>query len=390
MREIIKSLTGKETSGGLLLVLATLLAMLVANSPLRPWYDDLFSLPIEIRVGALGIAKPMLLWINDGLMALFFLLIGLEVKREFLIGQLSSREQMVLPGIAAVGGMLVPALIYVAINLGDSQALHGWAIPAATDIAFALGVLALLGERVPVSLKVFLMALAIMDDLGAIIIIALFYSGDLSTWMLVMAGIFMLVLVLLNLLHVDRLSIYLVVGVALWVCVLKSGVHATLAGVAVALVIPLRARPDGEKLLEHLEHAIHPWSTYVILPCFAFANAGIPLGGMGLADLLEPVSLGIALGLVVGKLVGVFGFAWLSIKLGLARLPERATFAQLFGVAALCGIGFTMSLFIGGLAFEHSGSDSLVAYRIGILLGSFISALLGLSILAGTSNKSGP
>jgi Na+:H+ antiporter, NhaA family len=389
LRVFIKSLAGKETIGGVLLIIATLMAMLVANSPLRSWYDEMLSLPIEIRVGALEIAKPMLLWINDGLMALFFLLIGLEVKREFLIGHLSSREQMVLPGIAAIGGMLVPALIYVAITRDDPLALHGWAIPAATDIAFALGVLALLGERVPVSLKVFLMALAIMDDLGAIIIIALFYSGDLSTGMLVMAAVFLLVLVLLNLLQVERLSIYLAVGVALWVCVLKSGVHATLAGVAIALVIPLRARPDGEKLLEHLEHSIHPWSTYFILPCFAFANAGIPLGGMGLVDLLEPVSLGIALGLIFGKLVGVFGFSWLSIKLGMASLPDRANFAQLFGIAALCGIGFTMSLFIGGLAFEHSGTDYLLAYRIGILGGSLVAALLGLLLLSVATQKSG-
>lgn len=389
MRVFIKSLAGKETIGGVLLIIATLMAMLVANSPLRSWYDEMLSLPIEIRVGALEIAKPMLLWVNDGLMALFFLLIGLEVKREFLIGHLSSREQMVLPGIAAIGGMLVPALIYVAITRDDPLALHGWAIPAATDIAFALGVLALLGERVPVSLKVFLMALAIMDDLGAIIIIALFYTGDLSTGMLVMATVFLLVLVLLNLLQVERLSIYLAVGVALWVCVLKSGVHATLAGVAIALVIPLRARPDGEKLLEHLEHSIHPWSTYFILPCFAFVNAGIPLGGMGLADLLEPVSLGIALGLILGKLVGVFGFSWLSIKLGMARLPDRANFAQLFGVAALCGIGFTMSLFIGGLAFEHSGTDYLLAYRIGILGGSLVAALFGLLLLSVATQKPG-
>jgi len=387
MRVFIKSLAGKETIGGVLLIIATLLAMLVANSPLRPWYDELLSLPIEIRVGTLAIAKPMLLWVNDGLMALFFLLIGLEVKREFLIGHLSSREQMVLPGLAAIGGMLVPALIYVAVTRDDPQALHGWAIPAATDIAFALGVLALLGERVPVSLKVFLMALAIMDDLGAIVIIALFYSGDLSTGMLTMAGVFLLVLVLLNLLQVARLSIYLAVGAALWFCVLKSGVHATLAGVAIALVIPLHARPDGAALLERLEHSIHPWSTYFILPCFAFANAGISLAGMSFADLLEPVSLGIVLGLVIGKMVGVFGFSWLSIKLGLAGMPEHSNYAQLFGVSALCGIGFTMSLFIGGLAFEHSGTDYLLAYRVGILSGSLLAALFGLFLLHSTTDK---
>jgi len=381
MRDLIKSLVGKEASGGILLIIATLLAMLVANSPLRPWYDDLLKLPIEIRVGALEIAKPMLLWINDGLMALFFLLIGLEVKREFLVGQLASREQMALPGLAAAGGMLVPALVYVAVTRNDPLALDGWAIPAATDIAFALGLLALLGDRVPASLKIFLMALAIMDDLGAIVIIALFYSGDLSGSMLLLAFLSILLLVLLNRFRVTAIAPYVTVGVLLWVFVLKSGVHATLAGVVIAFAIPLHGREGEPSPLEMLEHDLKPWVNYMILPGFAFANAGLSLAGMGVGNLFEPVALGIFLGLVVGKLVGVFGFSWLSIRFGLARLPEQANFSQLFGVSVLCGIGFTMSLFIGGLAFEHTGADYFVAYRVGILSGSLVAALLGLTLL---------
>ena len=381
MRDLIKSLVGKEASGGILLIIATLLAMLVANSPLRPWYDDLLKLPIEIRVGALEIAKPMLLWINDGLMALFFLLIGLEVKREFLVGQLASREQMALPGLAAAGGMLVPALVYVAVTRNDPLALDGWAIPAATDIAFALGLLALLGYRVPASLKIFLMALAIMDDLGAIVIIALFYSGDLSGSMLLLAFLSILLLVLLNRFRVTAIAPYVTVGVLLWVFVLKSGVHATLAGVVIAFAIPLHGREGEPSPLEMLEHDLKPWVNYMILPGFAFANAGLSLAGMGVGNLFEPVALGIFLGLVVGKLVGVFGFSWLSIRFGLARLPEQANFSQLFGVSVLCGIGFTMSLFIGGLAFEHTGADYFVAYRVGILSGSLVAALLGLTLL---------
>jgi NhaA family Na+:H+ antiporter len=381
-------MTTKESIGGVLLVFATLLAMTVANSPLQGLYDRLLTLPIEIRVGTLGIAKPLLLWVNDGLMALFFLLVGLEVKREVLIGHLSTPAHLVLPGVAAIGGMLVPALVYWAVNAGDAQALEGWAIPVATDIAFALGVLALLGERVPSSLKVFLMTLAIIDDLGAILIIAFFYSGDLLPGMLAMAGVFTLVLILLNLLRVERLSIYLAVGVALWVCVLKSGVHATLAGVVVALAIPLRVRSDGAKMLEHLEHAIHPWSTFFILPLFAFANAGVPLQGMSFSTLLQPVSLGIFLGLLVGKTVGVFGFSMVGIMLSPATRPDEATTGQMFGVAMLCGIGFTMSLFIGGLAFEHSGTGNLVVHRVGILLGSLVSAVLGLLILSMNARES--
>ena len=386
MLDFLKNFLKKDSSVGILLMIATALAMLLANSPLHWLYDYLLETPLEIRLGRhLHIAKPLLLWINDGLMAVFFFLIGLEVKREVLVGQLSSKAKIALPGFAAIGGMLVPALIYVLINLGDSVALNGWAIPAATDIAFALGVLALLGDRVPSSLKIFLLALAIMDDLGAIVIIALFYSGDLSTTMLILAAICLVVLVVMNRLHVERIAPYLWIGVLLWHFVLKSGVHATLAGVALAFAIPLKSRknPDYSPLHE-LEHNLHPWVNYLILPVFAFANAGISLTGMSLGDLLHPVPLGIMLGLVAGKLVGVYGFSMIAIRLGLAQMPAQANGRHLLGVAGLCGIGFTMSLFIGGLAFEHTGGDVvsyLTTHRLGILTGSMISGLLGYLIL---------
>lgn len=386
MPDFLKKFLEKDSSVGILLMIATALAMLLANSPLHWLYDYLLETPLEIRLGRhLHIAKPLLLWINDGLMAVFFFLIGLEVKREVLVGQLSSKAQIALPGFAAIGGMVVPALIYVLINLGDPVALNGWAIPAATDIAFALGVLALLGDRVPTSLKIFLLALAIMDDLGAIVIIALFYSGDLSTTMLILAAICLVVLGVMNRLHVERIAPYLWIGVLLWHFVLKSGVHATLAGVALAFAIPLKGRkdPDHSPLAE-LEHNLHPWVNYLILPVFAFANAGIPLAGMGLGALLHPVPLGIMFGLVAGKLAGVYGFSLVAIRLGLAQMPAGANGRHLLGIAALCGIGFTMSLFIGGLAFEHTGGDVvsyLTTHRLGILSGSLISGLLGYLIL---------
>lgn len=382
-----QSFLKKESSVGILLMIATVLAMLLANSPLHWVYDYFLETPLEIRIGRqLHIAKPLLLWINDGLMAVFFFLIGLEVKREVLVGQLSSRSQIALPGAAAIGGMLVPALIYVSLNIGDTVALNGWAIPAATDIAFALGVLALLGDRVPSSLKIFLLALAIMDDLGAIVIIALFYSGDLSMTMLVLSAICLVILIVLNRMRVDVIPLYIWVGVLLWVFVLKSGVHATLAGVALAFAIPLRCKsnPDHSPI-ESLEHSLHPWVSYLILPVFAFANAGISLQGMGIADLFHPVPLGIMLGLILGKLIGVFGFSMAAIKFGIAKMPENANWRHLIGVASLCGIGFTMSLFIGGLAFEHTGGDAmayLTTHRIGILSGSLISGILGYVVLS--------
>lgn len=370
-------------------MIATALAMALANSPLHWAYDYFLETPLEIKLGRqLHIAKPLLLWINDGLMAVFFFLIGLEVKREVLVGQLSTRAQISLPTAAALGGMLAPALIYVLINRGDPVALNGWAIPAATDIAFALGVLALLGDRVPSSLKIFLLALAIMDDLGAIIIIALFYSGDLSTTMLVLSAICLTILVVLNRMKVTSIPIYIWVGVFLWIFVLKSGVHATLAGVALAFSIPLKSKSDPRHSpLELMEHSLHPWVNYMILPIFAFANAGIPLKGMGISDLTHPVPLGIMLGLIAGKLIGVYGFSMAAIKFGFAQMPEDANWQHLLGVASLCGIGFTMSLFIGGLAFEHTGGDAmtyLTTHRIGILSGSLVSGVLGYFVLYST------
>ncbi len=385
MTRFISDFFKKESSVGILLMTATILAIVLANSPFAWLYDHFLDTPFEISLGQLQIAKPLLLWINDGLMAVFFVLIGLEVKREVLIGQLSSKAQITLPGAAALGGMLVPAFIYVLLNHGDPIALDGWAIPAATDIAFALGVLALLGKRVPSSLKIFLLALAIMDDLGAIIIIALFYSSDLSITMLALSTICIVILFILNRMQVTYLASYLWVGALLWVLVLKSGVHATLAGVLLAFAIPLRGKGHSDHSpLAILEHNLQPWVSYFILPVFAFANAGIPLTGMGLDALFQSVPLGIMLGLLVGKLVGVFGFSYIAIKLGIARLPDAANWRHLGGVAALCGIGFTMSLFIGGLAFEHTGGDArtyLTTHRIGILAGSLLSGLLGYLIL---------
>jgi len=378
----------KESAVGILLMIATVLALLFANTRLAGLYDYFLETPIEVRVGRhIHIDKPLLLWINDGLMAAFFLLVGLEVKREVLVGKLSSLQKMLLPGVAAVGGMLVPALCYLLFNAGDRVAAQGWAIPAATDIAFALGVLALLGDRVPASLKIFLLALAIMDDLGAIVIIALFYSADLSTSMLLLAFGCLLILLVLNRCRVTHIAPYISIGILLWIFVLKSGVHATLAGVVLAFAIPLPGREGEASPLETLEHDLHPWVNFFILPIFAFANAGIPLAGMTLGDVLQPVSLGIFFGLVVGKLVGVFSFSLAAIRIGIARLPDGATLPQLFGVSALCGVGFTMSLFIGGLAFEHTGTDYFVAHRVGILLGSLVSGLLGLAILGRVTRR---
>ena len=376
----------KESSVGILLMVATALAMLFANSSLRPLYDHFLDTPFEVRLGRdIYIAKPLLLWINDGLMAVFFFLVGLEVKREVLVGQLSSREHVVLPAIAALGGMFCPALFYVLINAGDAAALNGWAIPAATDIAFALGILALLGDRVPSSLKIFLLALAIMDDLGAIVIIAIFYSGDLSVTMLALSVFCLILLVILNRMKVENLAPYLWVGAFLWVFVLKSGVHATLAGVALAFAIPLHSKKNPSySPLEYFEHELQPWVKYLILPLFAFANAGISIAGMKFGDLFHSVPLGIMLGLVVGKLAGVYGFSIAAIKLGVAKMPEKATNQHLFGIAALCGVGFTMSLFIGGLAFEHVGGDAeiyMMTHRMGIMSGSLIAGLAGYFIL---------
>ena len=372
-----------ESAAGLLLVVCALLALSLDNSPLSWAYDGLLALPMTVRIGALAIDKPLLLWINDGLMAIFFFLVGLEIKREFLEGELAGRDRALLPAIAALGGMVVPALVYIAITAGKAEVIRGWAIASATDIAFAMAVLSLLGSRIPPALRAFLLALAIIDDLGAIIIIALFYTGSLSWLSLGLAGICVAILVGLNRAGVDRPATYLLAGLVMWVCVLKSGVHATLAGVITALAIPLTrssgAEPDQPAMLHRLEEALHPWVAYGILPLFAFANSGVSLEGFGFAMLAQPVTLGIALGLFVGKQIGVFGATWLSVKLGIAHIPEGANWLQVWGVALVAGIGFTMSLFIGTLAFPDGGQATAV--RLGVIAGSIASAIAGYAVL---------
>lgn len=377
IREFLKL----ESASGIILVGAAVLALILNNSPLSNLYDLLLNTHVEVRVGALQLAKPLLLWINDGLMAIFFLLIGLEVKREILDGQLSSLSQVALPGIAAVGGMIVPALIYLLFNANNPGALNGWAIPAATDIAFALGIMALLGSRVPVSLKLFLLTLAIIDDLGAIVIIAIFYSGKLSLLSLLLAGIAVAILIAMNLIGVKRIAAYVIVGVILWICVLKSGVHATLAGVVLAFCIPMRTEENEPCPLRDMEHALHPWIAFAIMPIFAFANAGVSLEGMSFRTLFEPIPIGVALGLFIGKQIGVFGFSKLAVGLGLAKLPEDINWLSLYGTSILCGIGFTMSLFISTLAFNSGVMDAGISARLGILVGSFLSAITGYFIL---------
>jgi NhaA family Na+:H+ antiporter len=373
----------QDSASGILLIFAAVLALVLENSPFSWFYDALLDTPVEIRVGELHLAKPLLLWINDGLMAVFFMLIGLEVKREFLEGELSRPDQIVLPGLGAVGGMLVPAAIYYWFNHSDPIALNGWAIPAATDIAFALGVISLLGKRVPVSLRVFLMALAIFDDLGAIIIIAIFYTADLSLVSLIIALVAIAVLVILNRLHVSRVSAYVFVGVILWIAVLKSGVHATLAGVVLGLMIPLKDANDSERSpLREVEHGLHQWVALLIVPIFAFANAGVSLSGLTFDSLMEPIPLGIAAGLFLGKQVGIMLFCGIAILLGFAKLPSGASWSGFYATTLLCGIGFTMSLFIASLAFEQGGTSSIImGDRLGILLGSGLSAVVGFLIL---------
>jgi NhaA family Na+:H+ antiporter len=370
-----------EAAGGLLLIAAAVLALVINNSPLSWLYNAFLETPVVAQIGALKIAKPLLLWINDGLMALFFLVIGLEVKREILEGHLSSPSRVILPGAAAIGGMVVPALIYIALNQGNPAALNGWAIPMATDIAFALGILALLGKRVPVSLKLFLMTLAIIDDLGAIMVIALVYSSEVSILSLILAGATVVALMTMNRAGVVRLLPYLLVGVVLWVCVLKSGIHATLAGVVLALCIPHRVEGRSHSALLKLEHLLHPTVAYAILPLFAFANAGVSLSGVTLESFTSPVPLGIAAGLLLGKTLGVFGLTWLAVKARFAALPHQANWGQVLGVSVLCGIGFTMSLFVGSLAFEPGTSEYAGADRMGILTGSILSAIIGYGLM---------
>lgn len=376
---ILRQFLRLEAAGGIILLFTALLAVVLDNSPLAWLYDGLLATPVEVRVGALELAKPLLLWINDGLMAVFFFLVGLEIKREVLRGHLSSWGQAALPGFGALGGILVPALIYAAINWDNPETLKGWAIPAATDIAFALGILSLLGDRVPIALKVFLLALAIIDDLGAIVIIALFYTADLSLSALGIAVVCLVVLLTLNLFNVVRIAAYVIVGVILWVGVLKSGVHATLAGVVLALAIPLDVKGVRKSPLEELEHKLHPWVAFGIMPLFAFANAGVSFGGMSFGSLFDPLPLGILAGLFVGKQLGVFTFTYGATRLGWCKLPADVSWLQFYGVALLTGVGFTMSLFIGTLAFVDPAQSTGV--RLGVLVGSGLSAVCGYMLL---------
>ncbi len=383
MTEGFRKFFASESSGGIVLAIAAALALVISNSGWADAYVAFTRIPGELRIGgaALVLAKPLLVWVNDLWMAVFFFLVGLEIKREFVSGELASRAQVVLPAVAALGGMVVPALIYVAINHADTAALRGWAIPAATDIAFAIGIVMLLGARVPASLKIFLTAVAIIDDLGAIVVIALFYTSQLSLTMLGGAAVCLVVLALLNRARVTRVDVYIAVGLVLWVCVLKSGVHATLAGVATALFIPTRDAKGGSPA-EALEHGLHPWVAFLVLPMFAFANAGVSLQGMRPSDLLAALPLGIALGLLGGKAIGVFGSAWLLVKTGLATRPKGASWMQFFGVCVLCGIGFTMSLFIGGLAFDGMDATYETRVKLGVLGGSLLSGVIGALILS--------
>jgi len=377
----LKAFIDSEAASALPLLAAAVLALVLANSPFAGTIHGLLGTKLGLTYGEIGLAKPLLLWINDGLMAVFFLLVGLEIKREVVEGELSRPSQVALPVAAALGGMIVPGLIYVGLNWGNAVALRGWAIPAATDIAFSLGVLAALGSRVPLALKVFLTTLAIVDDLGAIVIIAVFYTSQLSFQAMALAGVCIVGLAILNRAGVRRLGPYMLVGVVLWVSVLESGVHATVAGVVLALFIPLKAagEAEGARPAIVLEHALKPWSAWFIMPVFAFANAGLSLAGLSLASLVEPVPLGIVAGLFLGKQVGIVLGAGLLIALGVAALPAAATWRQLYGVSILGGIGFTMSLFIGTLAFADATHETQV--RLGVLVGSLLSALLGYAVL---------
>ena len=377
-----------ESAGGVVLALAAVVALIVANSPLGEGYRSFLALHGELRIGGdwLVLSKPLLAWVNDLWMAVFFFVVGLEIKREALDGELDSVKKALLPAAAALGGMVVPALIYVGLNHGDPLALRGWAIPMATDIAFALGILMLLGSRVPVSLKVFLTAVAIIDDLGAIVVIAIFYTDHLSMTMLAAAGGGALLLLLLNQWRVRSVGPYVVIGLVIWVCVYKSGIHATLAGVVTAMAIPLRDEEGGSPL-QTAEHTLHPWVAFAVLPMFAFVNAGVNLQGVTLATLGRGIPLGIVLGLVVGKSIGVFGASTLLMRITGAGLPAGATTRQFIGVCVLCGIGFTMSLFIGGLAFAGQDPVYEVEVKLGVLGGSLVAGLLGVALLLGRARN---
>lgn len=381
MSNIIRQFLRMEAAGGIVLIIAAVIALVMANTPMQSLYHAFLNIPVTFRFSELLIDKPLLLWINDGLMAVFFLMIGLEVKRELREGALASREQALFPAIAAIGGMVAPAVIYLMFNGGDEVARQGWAIPAATDIAFALGVMALLGSRVPTGLKVFLLALAIIDDLGAIVIIALFYSHDVSVIALGLAALSIAVLAWLNWRGVGKLTPYLLVGIVLWVCVLKSGIHATLAGVILGFFIPLNTKQKVSPA-RRLEHGIHPYVAWFILPVFAFANAGVSLQGVSGNDLFSMLPMGIAAGLLLGKPIGIMIFSGIAVKMGIASLPQGINFKQIAAVSVLCGIGFTMSIFIASLAFANADPEILTYAKIGILLGSTLSAVIGYLLLS--------
>ncbi len=390
MKILIKEYLKKESTAGIILIFITIIALIFRNSFYSEFYESLLKTTIKFQFGEiLLIEKPLILWINDGLMTIFFLLIGLEIKRELLIGHLSSISKIVLPAIAAIGGMIVPALIFTALNHNNDFAMRGWAIPTATDIAFALGILSLLGKRIPVTLKIFLMALAIFDDLGAILIIAIFYTDNLSILSLLSAFSCLIVLIIMNKLNIIRPTAYILVGVILWVSVLKSGVHATLTGILLAFTIPLSLKNEKNKLvspLKNLEHNLHFWVAFAILPVFAFVNAGVNLQGLSLEQVFTPVSLGIILGLFLGKQLGVMTFAFIAIKLNLAELPRCSTWLQLYGVSVLTGVGFTMSLFIDSLAYQDSNIYSYTD-RLAILIGSILSGIIGFILLKYAKSK---
>ncbi|RKR71070.1 Na+/H+ antiporter NhaA [Otariodibacter oris] len=378
---LIKSFFKLGSAGGILLLFFASIAIILANTSAENLYFDFLDMPVRIQIGLFEIHKPLLMWVNDGFMAIFFILVGLEVKRELLIGALSSYQKAIFPAVGAIGGMVIPALIYWGLNQGVPENQSGWAIPMATDIAFALGVLALLGKRVPFALKIFLLALAIIDDLGAIVVIAIFFSHELSTTALISAGISIAILITLNRMKVTALCAYLVVGIILWASVLKSGVHATLAGVIIGFCIPLKGKKDETPLID-LEHILTPWCSFVILPLFAFSNAGVSLSGMGISSLTSPLTLGVTLGLLIGKPLGVFLFSYTAVKLRIAQLPKGVNFKQIFAISILCGIGFTMSMFLASLAFGDDSNGQLMSLaRLGILIGSFVSAILGYFLL---------
>lgn len=388
MLNTVKQLLKHDAAGGVLLVIAAMLAMVMANSPLQFFYSDLFSTPVVFQFGGFEINKPLILWVNDGLMAIFFFLVGLEVKREVLAGHLQTKDQIMLPAIGAIAGIMIPAVIYAAFNYNETIGVKGWAIPAATDIAFALGVYSLFGRSLPVTLKLFLLSVAIFDDIGAIIIIALFYSAELSTLSLVVGMLGLCILFILNRLKVKSTGMYLLVGAIIWAAVLKSGVHATLAGFAMALFIPLDGENrSGQKMLYHLEHKLHPWVAFAILPIFAFANAGVELIGTSTEEIFNPIVIGIVLGLFVGKQIGIFSACYIAVKIGLAKLPAGVTMQQLYGASILCGIGFTMSLFIGSLAFETAPPEYMNSVKVGVIVGSLFSAILGGIVISKSAKK---